>query len=62
MHLVCEPFIQLQNEKPVQATTSERASMLFEHTARKSLTAVVAHERGETKRENEGAQELFSEK
>jgi hypothetical protein len=43
--LVCLQNRTGANEKPVQATTSERASMLFEHTARKSFTAVVAHER-----------------
>ena len=43
--LVCLQNRTGANEKPVQATTSERASMLFEHTARKSFTAVVARER-----------------
>jgi len=59
MHLVCEPFIQLQNEKPVQIATSERAFLLCKTHNKKLCLAVATLERGETKRENEEAQELF---
>jgi len=47
--LVCLQNRTGANEKPVQDTTSERALLPFEHTARKFCLAVVSREQGENK-------------
>jgi len=47
--LVCLQNRTGANEKPVQDTTSERASLPFEHTARKFCLAVVSREQEKNK-------------
>jgi hypothetical protein len=60
--LVCLQNRTGANEKPVQATTSERASLLMNNTARKLCLAVVARERENHKREKQTWQQLFLKK